>query len=787
VRQGKWATSRRFLPAFAALGSFLLLAWPVLDPGVQLFYRDTGRLYYPVKKYIAERLRQGQLPFWDPWTESGVSILGQVSPGLLHPWTLLYLIFPFDLAFKLNHLLPLLLAGAGIYLLARRLGASRTAATAGGFVFGACGYLVSQAASNLIYVVGPAGVPLALERFIALLDKPSRGKLLAASALLALCTYGGEPQSMLIGGIIGAAFAAARALSRRKGLPSAVLLVAAWGGLSLALSAPVALPAAGQVAHRAKGLTPYELEHFALSPARLPGLFVPRAFDDAPELAASVRESQMVSPFDEYFEGLPFAPSIYLGSGALFFALFALLAGRRGRFFLYGGLLLALAATGEKLGLQPILHRLVPGMSLFRYAEKLVAFSSLMLAVAAALGADAAFRSRRRAVALAAVAGFSAAVFATASFLAGEYQGPAQRWFAGRGQIHLPEAAAGFVSLLRAGLLQEGELAGLFALSALAFVLRPRLPGAAMATATCAAALLASAGPQLFTIPAENFHESPPLVRELEGIAGPSPGRWRLYVRPELGISARDVDPKTSSNLNIREPLRPQFDALFGIEGLADYFSVPDASYRQLLEGAPRESLSLLTVRFFLEMPRGLQAKQAAGLGFRRVHYGMWLLTLPAGPRARLMDRAEVLPEMNALVQRLRAVDPSRTALLLPRDARAATLVAPTRGSPGAVELARLSPERMRAQVNANTAAILEVGEHYDAGWSAQVDGKPAVTVAVDGAIAGVVVPAGRHEVELRFRPTGFIAGISVAILAVMFLIVTKRVGRLTLSVTKPM
>ncbi|HEX4386940.1 MAG TPA: YfhO family protein [Myxococcales bacterium] len=784
MRQGKWATSRRFLPALIALGAFLLLAWPVLDPDVQLFYRDTGRLYYPVKKYMAERLRQGQLPFWDPWTESGVSVLGQVSPGMLHPWSLLYLIFPFDLAFKLNHLLPLLLAGAGLYLLARRLGASRTGATAGGVVFGACGYLVSQAASNIIYVVGPAGVPLALERFIALLDKPSRGRLLSASALLALCTYGGEPQSMLVGGLIGAAFAVARALSRRKELPRALLLTAAWGGLALALSAPVALPAASQVSRRAKGLSRYELEHFAVSPERLPGLFVPRAFDDAPELAASLRESRGLSPFEEYFDGVSFAPSIYLGTGALLFALFALLGGRRGRFFLYGGLLFALAATGEKLGLQPILHRVVPGFGLFRYAEKLIAFASLMLAVAAALGADAAFRSRRRAVALAALAGLSSAVFATGSFLATERAGALRDWFATRGQIHSPEAAASFVSSLQGGLLQEGELIGLFALAALAFVLRPRLPGAALATATCAAASLASAGTQLITIPIENFRDPPPLAPELERIAGPSAGRWRLYVRPELGIVAQDLDPKTSSNLNVREPLRPQFDALFHIEGVSDYFSVPDPDFAPLLEGAPRESFSLLTVRFFLTMPRGLTDAHAAELGFQRIHYGMWLLTLPAGPRARLLDHAETAPDMPALAARLRAVDATRTAILLPRDAQAATLVAPARGSPGTVALTRISPEHMHAEVNARSAAILEVGEHYDAGWSTQVDGKPAATLAVDGAIAGVVVPAGHHEVELRFRPTGLAAGIGVAILALMILIVTNRVGRLTLSVT---
>src|SRR5205085_10147107 len=111
----------RWLPPVAGLAFFAVFVAPVLQPGVQLFYRDTGRLYYPVKLYIAQTLKQGRLPLWDTMPDAGVSLLGQLTPGLLHPLTLLYLALPFDLAFKLNHLLALLLGGAGAYRLSRRL------------------------------------------------------------------------------------------------------------------------------------------------------------------------------------------------------------------------------------------------------------------------------------------------------------------------------------------------------------------------------------------------------------------------------------------------------------------------------------------------------------------------------------------------------------------------------------------------------------------------------------------------------------------------------------------
>src|SRR4051812_21517541 len=96
-------TLRRAAPPLVGLLLFGLFFASAFDPRVQLYYRDTGRLYYPVKLYIAQHLRAGNLPLWDTMVESGVSLLGQVTPGLLHPATVLYLVLPFDVAFKLNH------------------------------------------------------------------------------------------------------------------------------------------------------------------------------------------------------------------------------------------------------------------------------------------------------------------------------------------------------------------------------------------------------------------------------------------------------------------------------------------------------------------------------------------------------------------------------------------------------------------------------------------------------------------------------------------------------------
>jgi uncharacterized membrane protein YfhO len=50
-------------------------------------------------------------------------------------------------------------------------------------------------------------------------------------------------------------------------------------------------------------------------------------------------------------------------------------------------------------------------------------------------------------------------------------------------------------------------------------------------------------------------------------------------------------------------------------------------------------------------------------------------------------------------------------------------------------------------------------GETYSQGWQASVDGKPARIYEVYSALRGVVVDAGRHRVEMRYRPRSVFLG----------------------------
>jgi hypothetical protein len=69
----------------------------------------------------------------------------------------------------------------------------------------------------------------------------------------------------------------------------------------------------------------------------------------------------------------------------------------------------------------------------------------------------------------------------------------------------------------------------------------------------------------------------------------------------------------------------------------------------------------------------------------------------------------------------------------------------------------RTSPGRLT--VHARGPGLLVVGEHFDPGWRATVDGAAAPVVEADLAALGVALPASEHTVVLRFVPVGLWPG----------------------------
>jgi uncharacterized membrane protein YfhO len=71
--------------------------------------------------------------------------------------------------------------------------------------------------------------------------------------------------------------------------------------------------------------------------------------------------------------------------------------------------------------------------------------------------------------------------------------------------------------------------------------------------------------------------------------------------------------------------------------------------------------------------------------------------------------------------------------------------------------------DRQRLETTSARAAVVVLADAYDPGWRASVDGEAAALLRANIAFRAVAVPAGRHVVELAYRPGAVVRGLLVS------------------------
>jgi uncharacterized membrane protein YfhO len=86
----------------------------------------------------------------------------------------------------------------------------------------------------------------------------------------------------------------------------------------------------------------------------------------------------------------------------------------------------------------------------------------------------------------------------------------------------------------------------------------------------------------------------------------------------------------------------------------------------------------------------------------------------------------------------------------------------------GRARLTAESSGEERVEVEANASGYLVVRGSYARGWRARVDGVPAPVLRANGKHRAVAIPAGKHEVVLRYVAPGFAAGVAVSLVSLV-------------------
>lgn len=284
---------RRRAPDFGALLIVALLTLlffrPVLFQGAWLPAGggDNVSFIFPMYRFIAASLAQGELPLWNPYQYAGTPLVADNQAGIFYPPNLLlFLLNPYFSYAAIEGLVMfhIFLAGAGTYLCARYWRAQRpiprTAALIGAVAYMFSGVFLTHI-GNLNLIAVAAWLPLVFFAFHRAMDETSRKArlryALASGLALGISTLAGHAQISFYLALWLTAYTLYRTVQSRDRRP--LLLLALVGAVAAGLAAASLLPALGLQAQSLRGSFTYEnAANYSLPPAGLLGLIAPDFF-----------------------------------------------------------------------------------------------------------------------------------------------------------------------------------------------------------------------------------------------------------------------------------------------------------------------------------------------------------------------------------------------------------------------------------------------------------------------------------------------------------------------------
>ncbi len=348
---------------------WLWLALPLALGQRTFFFRDVFTAHHHYKAFGAAELARGRIPALDPSWALGQSFRGNAATLPFYPGNVLYLLLPFWSAFNLHFVLHWLVAFLAMRALARSLGQSEGGSLCAAVTYAGSGWMLSALTFYNVLTVS-AWWPLVMWA-VARGDRRARA---VGGIALGLALLGGGPVTVVIGSL-PLALLAWRRHGWRRG--SVVILWVAGLGLLIALPQVVATARVLSFSSRtAVAVDPGALTAFGFHPIRLLELIVPLPFG-SPAIHGA-RGFKLI----EAVPRIPYILSAFFGTVGLWLALAGL--SRRIR---WAGLAAAglLFAGIEQVSPQAL--RFISG-GFLRYSEKFLFWFFIAVSLLAGWGIE---------------------------------------------------------------------------------------------------------------------------------------------------------------------------------------------------------------------------------------------------------------------------------------------------------------------------------------------------------------------------------------------------------------
>ena len=716
--------------AFLAL-LIAVLYGDILFLGRGLYLQDIISYHVPMKWIVRQVVAHGELPLWNRFYSAGQPLAANPAYEVFYPPQWLIWLPSFHFGFQLHILLHFVIAAIGMVALLRGLGARSLAATFGAAVFVMSGPYLSLS-MKLPLLFSLSWMPLALHCARRAIVERRRRDFATAAVVLAMQLLIGEPTMALQTWLIIGGYA----LWRRVDVRKSILTIAALG-IAAALVAAVQLVPMIDFTRDSVRSEPFELRvvsNWSMPLVRPVEMLLPGLFRHVTNESGAPAITTMYP-----FRSDAFIGEMYIGLFVALLAISGVLAGSRGAgIFAATVALSVIAAAGEHTPLLRILYDMHLFRSL-RYPEKFIMTVALAMIVWSALLLDRMLGGDRRLVRTASIVATIWLAIVVITVLAA---GGTRAYFAVQ-LLRAVVVVALFVAARRKTIAPAWPIA-VIALSIvdLWFATRARVP----------------------RMPREYF-DAPPLARQL-------PRSGRIF--PEAYWQAFENDPNALAWIMNRPDevywrmqrngLADHLPARFGFELVLE-----DDVDRTALKNtdALREAMKTLRARHAVaaEEPFLKMSNVAVRLRFRPAETSATIDTtpveaVPAGdyPRYAFADRVERVATIGDLVAK---VDLQRGLSYV-----AFADIEPFAPARGEVIEQHESANTARIRVRATGRAFLVMSVTGHRWWSATLDGRPATLIATNVAYQGMVVPAGEHVIEMRYRNPWVWVGAVITLLA---------------------
>jgi len=684
-----------------------------------IFASDLWNDRLPARAAIGASIRRGDDPTWMPGIYTGFPSLAQIEYATLYPSNLVLftLLSPYT-AIAWAQLLPLFVAGLGMFVLASELGLPLESRLFASGAFALSGFLIVHF-RQLNMVDAAAWLPFLLaatERIAA--RRPGRAPFWLA-VVWSLELLAGHTQVAYYGGLlVGGFFLLRRWQLRReialRELPrDSVVALAVPIALGTLVAAAQLLPAAEltRLTYRQGGLSFANAAQYAVSPLSFSTFFAPDLFGDARNDSFAL-------------SGLFWEQYGYLGIVPALCAVVAIVVRRRDahvRTLAAIGIVGFLLMVGRNTPLYALAFEIVPGMAYFRFPSRFLVFCEIAIALLAGYGLAALLeaapaRSRKALAAL------------LLTITAGDL------WFHQMRQVPQVEsrrwlAPFGTEQALRAMQKSSPEPWRYYTLDPA--VVHGQIFHAARGWSGDLTPYL-----QLRTLLQPSFNL-------LFGLESPD-GYSNLVPRHYEAVWGSEKKRGISS---ARSLATGKLDA--GLAAALRSFNV-----RYILSIAPIESPAL---RLAEQTPEGVSIYELDG----------WLRrAFVVGEVVRADDDDRAVAAMSSP-----AFAPDRRAVVVGPEV---TLPSGSEASK-AVEITRRTNTAVVVRAKLAKPGLLVLSEGYYPGWRARVDGVEVPVHRVNVMMRGVVLEAGDHEIVFRFASATIRAGLAISLAAIVVLAVVRR------------